>query len=125
MLLDAFLLLLPQLGFLSATDERFLSTLAYVEKVLKKGNYITYGHNPYGSTTATFWYINALSVVGRRKEARELFEIMLKTCNSSGLLSETVDTETGELWGNFPKTTAMVGLIECALRLSLEWDDVI
>jgi len=122
---DVFLLLLPQLGFIAASDQRFLSTLAHVEKELKKGNYITHGHNTFGSTTATFWYINALTAVGRRDEARKLFEIMLKTCNSSGLLSETVDTETGELWGNFPKTTAMVALIECAIRLSLEWDDVI
>lgn len=125
---DAFLLLLPQLGFLQATDERFVSTLECVEKVLKKGNYLvsaTSGAGTHGSTTNTFWYINALSAVGRREEARELFEVMLKTLNPSGLLSETVDTETGELWGNFPKTTAMVGLIECALRLSQEWDEVI
>jgi len=39
-------------------------------------------------------------------------------------LSETV-SESGELWGNFPKTAAMVGMIECAIRLSKEWEDVI
>jgi len=121
---DAFLLLIPQMNFLQASDEKFKGTLAQIEKEIKRGNFITW-HGQHGSTTATFWYINALAAIGRRKEARDLFECMLKTCNTSGLLSESVDTETGELWGNFPKTTAMVGLIECALRLSLEWDDVI
>jgi len=120
---DGFLLLLPQLGFLKATDEKFASTLAHIEKTLKKGNYIQAGNNC--STTHTFWYINALAACGRRDEARKVFEVMLKTCNNSGLLSEAVEPETGELWGNFPKTTAMVGLIESALRLSLPWDDVI
>jgi len=125
---DAFLLLLPQMGFVTANDEKFLSTLQKIEKDIKRGNYISPeddGPGTHGNTTFTFWYINALTAVDRRKEARDLFEVMLKTCNSSGLLSERVDTNTGELWGNFPKTTAMVGLIECALKLSKEWDDVI
>ena len=28
-----------------------------------------------------------------------------------------------ELWGNFPQTYSMVGIIMCAMRLSRRWDD--
>jgi hypothetical protein len=39
--------------------------------------------------------------------------------------SEDLDTETGELWGNTPQTYSLVGLINCALRLSRSWEDVL
>jgi len=122
---DAFLLLLPQVGFLHAHDEKFIKTVERVEKDLKKDHFIiaSAGDSTSGNTTYTFWYINALAAIGKREVARELFEYMLKVCNSSGLLSERVDIPSRELWGNFPKTTAMVGLIECALKLSKDWDD--
>ncbi|MDE0060928.1 MAG: glycoside hydrolase family 15 protein, partial [Defluviicoccus sp.] len=71
----------------------------------------------------TFWYIDALAALGRRQEARRLFENMLASRNSMGLLSEDLDTRTGELWGNFPQTYSMVGLITSAMRLSRPWED--
>jgi pentatricopeptide repeat protein len=71
----------------------------------------------------TFWYIDALVAVGRREEARELFENMLRARNSHGLLSEDLDPATGELWGNFPQTYSMVGLINSAMRLSKSWEE--
>ena len=52
----------------------------------------------------TFWYIDALASVGRREEALELFNNVLGRRNHVGLLSEDIDPETGELWGNFPQT---------------------
>lgn len=128
---DVFLLLLPELGFLTVSDKRYLSTVDRVEKVLRKGKFLQCASqrqledSPNCSTTTTLWYINALASVGRRAEARELYENILSVCNSRGLLSETVNPETGELWGNFPKTTAMVGLIEAAIRLSKSWEEVI
>ncbi len=42
--------------------------------------------------------------------------------NHLGLLSEDLDPITGELWGNFPQTYSMVGLIASAMRLSQSWD---
>jgi GH15 family glucan-1,4-alpha-glucosidase len=39
------------------------------------------------------------------------------------LLSEDVDPQTGELWGNFPQTYSMAGLILTAMRLSRSWED--
>lgn len=119
---DAYLLLLPQIGFIEAKNEKFLSTLQVLEKSLKRGKHIvcfpseTIAHNP-----ATFWYIDVLASVGRIEEARSLFEYMLNVLNHVGILSETMDSSTNELWGNFPQSTAMVGLINCAVRLSKPW----
>ncbi len=73
----------------------------------------------------TFWYIDALAALGRREEARELFENMLECRSHLGLLSEDLDPMTGELWGNFPQTYSMVGLINSAMRLSMAWDDAL
>ena len=73
----------------------------------------------------TFWYIDALAALGRREEARQLFESMLKRRNSLGLLSEDIHPETGELWGNYPQTYSMVGLIHCAARLSRSWEEAL
>ena len=33
------------------------------------------------------------------------------------------DFATGELWGNFPQTYSMVGLINSAMRLSQTWEE--
>ena len=71
----------------------------------------------------TFWYIDALTAMGREQEARTLFENMLAQRNPLGLLSEDLDPQSGELWGNFPQTYSMVGLILCAMRLSKSWED--
>jgi GH15 family glucan-1,4-alpha-glucosidase len=48
---------------------------------------------------------------------------MLARRNHVGLLSEDLDPATGELWGNFPQTYSMVGLILCAMRLSRRWEE--
>jgi GH15 family glucan-1,4-alpha-glucosidase len=61
--------------------------------------------------------------MGQKERARELFEKVLAKRNHLGLLSEDVAHDTGELWGNFPQTYSMVGLIQCAARLSIPWED--
>ncbi len=128
--IDASLLLLQEVGFLSAADPRFLGTLAQVERRLRRGDHLLRYDSPddFGLphsafTVCTFWYIDALAVVGRREEARALFERVLAARNHVGLLSEDLDPATGELWGNFPQTYSMVGLIVCAMRLSRSWEE--
>ncbi len=127
---DASLLLLPQLGFIDGASDEFLGTLAFVEAHLKEGNYLyrystadDFGTPETSFNVCTFWYIDGLVAAGRREEARELFEHMLDHRNPVGLLSEDVDPKTGELWGNFPQTYSMVGIIHCAKRLSEPWED--
>ena len=126
---DASLLRLPSLGFLPACDPRFLSTLARIENELRRGPYLFRyaGEDDFGAPTTafavcTFWYIDALARVGRREEARALFEHMLAVRNHVGLLSEDIDVASGELWGNFPQTYSMVGLIHAAMQLSRPWE---
>ena len=128
--LDASLLLLHELGFLPPTDPRFEQTVQAVEKELRQGDFLfryaapdDIGRPETSFSVCTFWYINALGAVGRKEEARELFENMLARRNHVGLLSEDIDPKTGELWGNFPQTYSMVGLINSAMRLSKSWEE--
>jgi GH15 family glucan-1,4-alpha-glucosidase len=68
--------------------------------------------------------VEALWMVGRRDEAHEMFDRLLASRNHFGLLSEDIDPVTGELWGNFPQTYSMLGIINCAVRLSPRWDEI-
>ncbi|MGK2913776.1 MAG: glycoside hydrolase family 15 protein [Porticoccaceae bacterium] len=127
--LDASLLLLHQLGFVAADDPRFIATVTAIEKHLKHGDFIMryvenddFGAPETAFTVCTFWFVDALHAIGRRAEARDLFSRLLQHCNPHGLLSEDIDVRTGELWGNFPQTYSMVGLINSALRLSVPWE---
>ena len=127
---DATLLLLHELGFVAADDPRFVATVAAVESELRQGPYLFRYRKPddFGAprtafNICTFWYIDALAAIGRRDEARELFENMLAQRNSAGFLSEDLDPGTGEPWGNFPQTYSMVGLINSAMRLSRSWEE--
>jgi len=127
---DAVLLLLPALGLIKGDDPRFAGTVARIEKELLHGKYIARysGEDDFGKpevafNACTFWYIDALALLGRKHEARELFENMLAVRNPLGLLSEDIDPATGELWGNFPQTYSMVGLIHSAMKLSKSWEE--
>jgi GH15 family glucan-1,4-alpha-glucosidase len=127
---DAALLLMPQTGFLSADDPRYVATVARIEKELRRGPYLLrysvpddLGVPQVAFNACVFWYIDALAALGRKEEARELFETMLAQRNPLGLLSEDIDPKSGELWGNFPQTYSMVGLIHSAMRLSKPWED--
>ena len=72
----------------------------------------------------TFWLIEALFLTGRSDEARVLFEEMLSRRTAAGLLSEDIDPTTGELWGNYPQTYSLVGMINCAAMLSKPWSSI-
>jgi GH15 family glucan-1,4-alpha-glucosidase len=126
---DASLLLANELGFLAADDARFLGTVAAVERRLRRGNLLfryadsdDFGPPRTAFAVCTFWYVDALAAIGRRAEAREIFEEMLGRRNHLGLLSEDIDPATGELWGNYPQTYSMVGLAISAMRLSKSWE---
>jgi GH15 family glucan-1,4-alpha-glucosidase len=130
--LDASMLLLKELHFLPAEDPRYRATVATIEKHLRRGNHMyryaspdDFGAPETAFNICTFWFIDALAAVGRTGEARELFEHMLDCRNSLGLLSEDIDADTGELWGNFPQTYSMVGIINAAARLSASWEDAL
>jgi GH15 family glucan-1,4-alpha-glucosidase len=127
---DASLLLLPELGILEWRDPRFTATLEAIERELRVGDFLLRYRHPddFGDTTnaftvCSFWWANALAGTGRLEEARTLFGKLLAVRNCVGLLSEHVDPTTGTLWGNFPQTYSMVGIITTAGRLSRRWED--
>ncbi len=128
--LDASLLLMGELGFLAYDDPRYEGTVAAIEKALRRGKHLhryvdrdDFGEPTTAFNVCSFWFIDALAGMGRMQEAREHFEEMLRARNKMGLLSEDLDPVTGELWGNFPQTYSMVGLINSAMRLSRKWED--
>ena len=130
--LDASLLLMPEIGIIAPDDPRFLSTLTAIETHLRFGNHLyryrapdDFGEPETAFTACTFWLIDALARVGREDDARAIFNDVLEQRNPLGLLSEGLHVETNELWGNFPQTYSMVGLINAAMRLSRRWEDVL
>ncbi len=70
-----------------------------------------------------FWLVDALAALGRREEARERYQDALALRNHYGLLAEDIHPQTGALWGNFPQTYSMAGVILSAMRLSQSWED--
>jgi GH15 family glucan-1,4-alpha-glucosidase len=130
--LDATALLLPELGLLPATDPRFLKTLERIEEELRVDDLLfrykhadDFGQPENAFTICAFWYVNALAAAGRVEEARERFTRLLERRNPLGLLSEDIQPASGELWGNFPQTYSMVGVIGSALRLSRSWEEIV
>lgn len=128
--LDASLLLMFELGFLPPNDERMLGTLAAIERELLVDGFVyryleadDFGEPQNAFLVCTFWLVDALAMVGRRDEARVLYERLLACRNHLGLMAEHIDPRTGEMWGNFPQTYSMVGIINCAQRLSQRWED--
>lgn len=128
---DASLLQMVELRFLHPDDPRFKSTFAAIEKGLRRGEHMLryaaeddFGAPETAFNICTFWLIEALHLVGRDEEARGLFKAMLSHRTQSGLLSEDLDFATGELWGNFPQTYSLVGVINCAGLLSKSWDTI-
>ena len=130
--LDASLLPLAELGFIAYDDPRFIATVDAIGRDLREGDYIfryrhqdDFGMPQTSFTLCTFWYIGALAGMGRKDEARRLFENILAHRTRLGLLSEYIDPKTGALWGNFPQTYSMVGLINAAMRLSRSWEEAL
>jgi GH15 family glucan-1,4-alpha-glucosidase len=130
--LDASVLLMGEVGFLPPNDPRFVSTVEAMEKTLCDGPFMRryeaaddFGRPETTFNICSFWRVDALARIGRREAAREGFEALLARRNPHGLLSEDMNPTTGELWGNFPQTYSMVGIIHGALRLSAPWDTVV
>ena len=128
--LDASVLLLPELGLIDAKDPRFISTVHAVEKELVRGGHVMryaaeddFGLPETAFLVCRFWLIDALWQLGRVEEARERYREAVGHRNHYGLLSEDIHPASGALWGNFPQTYSMAGLILSAMRLSRSWED--
>ncbi|SFQ53786.1 Glucoamylase (glucan-1,4-alpha-glucosidase), GH15 family [Amycolatopsis arida] len=129
--LDAALLMIPNVGFLPATDDRVRGTVAAVEKELLQDGFV----QRYTMTAATqhidglpsgegaflpctFWLADNYILQGNVDKGRALFERMLDLRNDVGLLSEEYDPHTGRLVGNFPQALSHIPLIDTAFNLT-------
>jgi GH15 family glucan-1,4-alpha-glucosidase len=126
--LDASLLLLPAVGFLPADEPRMLGTLDAIERELVVDGLVKRYSTSSGVDglprgegaflACTFWYVDNLTLVGRYREAREIFERLLTLRNDVGLLAEEYDPRECRQLGNFPQAFSHIGLINSARNLS-------
>lgn len=121
---DASNLLLPQLGLVDPMDPRFRSTVRAYERMLAPdGLMMRYRHlDDFGHTTSafsicSFWWVEALAMMGEVDEAVALFRKLERYANPMGLYSEDIEPATGELLGNFPQAYTHVGLIHAAITI--------
>ncbi len=125
--LDAALLYMPLVGFISPTDPMWQSTLRAMDEELVSDS-LVYRYDPSASpdglrgsegtfTICTFWYVQALARSGRLDDARLTFEKMLTYGSHLGLYSEEI-AQTGEQIGNFPQAFSHLALITTALYLN-------
>ncbi|MCW6508211.1 glycoside hydrolase family 15 protein [Lichenifustis flavocetrariae] len=128
--LDASVLLVTELGLISPNDHRYVKTVEAIGRELTEGGRIMrytaeddFGKPETNFLVCNFWYVDALAQIGRMDEARERFLDILSHRNAYGILSEDLHPVTGELWGNFPQTYSMAGIINSAMRLSRSWED--
>jgi GH15 family glucan-1,4-alpha-glucosidase len=128
-ILDASLLLMPLVKFISPTDPRWLMTLdAITEELVSDSLVHRYDPREFEDgleeeegtfSICSFWYVEALARAGRIDEARLAFEKMLTYANHLGLYSEEI-APTGELLGNFPQAFTHLALISAAFNLDRE-----
>jgi GH15 family glucan-1,4-alpha-glucosidase len=129
--LDASLLLIPLVGFLSATDERVVGTVRAIEQELVRGGFVErYRADeenadvdglPPGEGVflpCSFWLAAVLAQQGRQDEAVALYERLLALRNDVGLISEEYDPERSRLVGNFPQAFTHIGIVETAFTLT-------
>ena len=111
-------------GLLPPDDERFRNTVEYVERHLRVGPTVyRYSYDDGlpgmegGFNLCTTWLIEAYALLGRHKDAQDLFERYTKLVGSTGLLSEEYDPGAQQALGNYPQAYSHLGLINAALVL--------
>jgi GH15 family glucan-1,4-alpha-glucosidase len=127
--LDAALLMIPLVGFLPPDDPRMVGTVEAIQRELTHDGLVRRYASEAGVDglpagegtfiTCSFWLVDNLAMLGRRQEARELFEALLALRNDVGLLAEEYDPVDRRQLGNFPQAFSHVGLINSAHNLTI------
>jgi GH15 family glucan-1,4-alpha-glucosidase len=128
--LDASLLMIPLVGFLTPDDARVAGTVKAIEQhLLHDGLVLRYSGEesddvdglPAGEGTflaCSFWLADTYAIQGRRKDAETLFRRLLTLRNDVGLLAEQYDPIKKRLLGNFPQALSHLALVNTAYSLS-------
>jgi GH15 family glucan-1,4-alpha-glucosidase len=126
--LDAALLLIPQVGFLPASDQRVRGTLRAIQRELATDGFVRRydtGEKVDGVRgeegaflACSFWLVDALVLDGQVDAGRALFERLLDLRNDVGLLAEEYDVAAGRQLGNFPQAYSHLALVNSALNLA-------
>ena len=125
--LDASVLLMPMMRFISPVDPMWLSTMRAIESRLVEDtlvrryevDHIHVDGLPGGEgsfTPCSFWYVECLARAGDLEKAQLLFEKLLGYANHLGLFSEELGS-SGEHLGNFPQAFTHLALISAATYL--------
>ncbi len=127
--LDSALLRIPLVGFLPPEDKRVIATADAVARELTDNGFVLryrpeeapdgLPHDDGAFLICSFWLADNFALMGREKEARDLFERLLDIRNDVGLLAEEYDPIEKRFLGNFPQAFSHVGLINTAHNLSL------
>jgi GH15 family glucan-1,4-alpha-glucosidase len=124
-MLDASVLLLPEVGFLPPDHPRILGTIAAVEKYLIRDGFVL-RHDPREAPSdeaeplegaflaCTLWLADAYVLAGRVDEARELFRRIADIANDVGLIAEEYDPAARKQLGNFPQALTHIAIINTA-----------
>ena len=126
--LDASLLLLPLVGFLSPTDPRIVGTVAAIERRLVSDRLVMRYDSGEGIDglppgegaflACSFWLADNYILQGRVAEGRSLFEHLLTLASDVGLLAEEYDPHEKRQLGNFPQAFSHVALVNTAFNLT-------
>ena len=130
--LDASLLRMSTVGFITPTDPMWASTLEAMDGELVTDS-LVYRYDPEASpdglrgsegtfSLCTFAYVESLARAGQLDKARVTFEKMLTYANHLGLYSEEIAL-TGEQIGNFPQAFTHLSLIDAAITLDRQLDE--
>ena len=126
--LDAAVLVMALVGFLPPTDPRIIGTVSAVERELVTDGLVSRYDTDTGVDgfrdgegaflLCTFWLADNYALMGRRGDARRLFEKILAIRSDLGLLSEEYDPVAGRLLGNFPQAFSHLSLVNTANNLT-------
>jgi len=129
--LDASCLRIALVGFLPANDPRIRGTAEAIEKRLMKGGFvqryktretddgIAGGEGQF--LACSFWMVANLWLIGRKRDAKALFDRLLALRNDVGLLAEEYDSAAQRMVGNFPQALSHIALIHAAFTMSGDW----
>ena len=127
-MLDASVLLLPAVGFLSASDPRVRGTVAAIEKYMMRDGFVL-RHDPREASpeeqpvegaflACSLWLADAYVLAGEVAKAQVLFDRVVAVANDLGLLAEEFDPGAGRQTGNFPQALTHIALVNTAHNLT-------